>query len=185
MAIKPLKSQIQAIEKAKKEKEKEMLKKFKQQESERKEKEKHLKTVPPNIGTMIKRVSRINDHDGVVMLNPYDSNLVIYFKLRQKKYKADDIRILVNAKHSWVEFKFDKRWYIFDIQAKRKTELGIPIQAKDLATAEIYKMMSQTYSDIDEYMEKFDDKITMTKEEAMRYAMEDEGLNSVMIMKYH
>lgn len=171
------------VEKARKDKEKEMVKALKEKEkSEKLEKEKIKKDYPPTILTMSKRIKTIDPWNSIVKLDKYDSALIVAYKLQQKN--LTETRIAVNNKHCWVEFKFADVWYIFDITAITNLELESPIKAKIEANHSFYKQLSSYYN-IDDFYTRFENKLTLTKDEAKIEAMEDEGLNTVLFLKYH
>lgn len=171
------------VEKARKDKEKEINKALKEKEKmEKLEKEKIKKNYPPTILTMSKRIKTIDPWNTIVKLDKYDSALIVAYKLQQKN--LSETRIVVNNKHCWVEFNFAGVWYIFDVTAITNLELESPIKAKVEANHPFYKQLSSYYN-IDQFYDKFQHKISITKDEAKIEAMEDDGLNTVLFLKYH
>jgi len=151
-----------------------------------KELENISKRYPPLILTMLKRLKRIDPWNTVAGMNPYDCTVITYYKFRQVfKLSNEDLRIAVNALHSWVEFKYDDQWWIFDPIAVKNLDLGYPVKLKTHADKEEYTTLTRYYYQIEKFFEYYGDKIQYTEDEAKIRAMEDEGLHSVLKLKYY
>lgn len=161
--------------------------KMKKIEKELKEKEaterKNKNQYPPLISTLLKRLKRIDPWSGIASLDLYDSVLVSYFKLKQRN--IEKIRIASTPIHLWVEFFYDEKWWIFDPLAVKDLSLGDPVKQRIDAKEEKYKQLARYFDNIDDYLKKYDDKLTLTKDESKIEAMRDEGLSSVLKIKYH
>ena len=161
--------------------------KKKQDEKELKDKfamERHTKgNYPPLISTFLKRLRRIDPWSGALSMEIYDSILIFYYKLKQREISP--LRIAHNNKHTWVEFMYDDKWWIFDPHAIRNLAYGDPIKMRDDAQEPVYSILTRYYDDIDVFIDKFDAGITISKDEAKILAMKDENLSSVMKIKYH
>lgn len=145
-------------------------------------KEKNSQKYPPTISTMVKRIKRMDPWNTVVSMSCYDSSMIVYFKLKQKG--LEDVKIVTTSKHSWVEFEFSNHWYIIDVSAVKNKELGEPIKHVDDANNVMYKQLKSVYTNIDDYIEDFDDELSYDKDEAKIEAMQDSGLNTFLIIKY-
>lgn len=144
------------------------------------------KRYPPLILTLLKKLKRIDPWNTVANMDPINCTFVTYFKLRQAlKLNNDELRMTVNSKHAWVEFKYDDKWWIFDPIAIKNLNLGYPVKLKTHADKEEYLELSRYYYNCDEYFEKYEQKIDFTKDEAKIIAMEDGGLYSVFKINYH
>ena len=154
-----------------------------QKQKEETEKIYNREKYPPTIRTMIKRIKRIDPWNTVASLNHLDSSLVVYYKLKQKG--IENVRIVKAPNHSWVEFQFNENWYILDVKAVQDTSLGDPIKLKNEVTNPVYNTLSRYYEDVDEFYSRFENDFSLEKEEAQIEAMEDEGLNTFLIIKYH
>jgi hypothetical protein len=138
---------------------------------------------PPLISTMLKRLKRIDPWMGAIAMNKYDAILIFFFKLKQRDISP--LRIAKNNKHMWVEFTYDEKWWIFDPYAVKNLDYGDPVKQRIDATEEIYTMMTQYYTSIDDFMDRYSEDITISKDEARILAMKDENLSSVLQIKYH
>jgi hypothetical protein len=138
---------------------------------------------PPTITTMIKRIKRMDPWNTVVSMNNYDSSMIVFFKLKQKG--IDNVRIITTNNHSWVEFEFSDNWYIIDVSAIKNKEYGEPIKHVNDVKNEVYKKLKSTYTDIDDYIQNYEDKLSYDKDEAKIEAMQDSGLNTFLIIKYY
>lgn len=146
-------------------------------------KQKNSEKYPPTITTMMKRIKRIDPWTTVVSMSPFDSSMIVYFKLKQKG--IDNVKIITTSKHSWVEFEFSDNWYIIDVSAVKNKELGEPIKhVNDIYNNTVYKQLKSTYTDIDDYIDDFGDKLSYDKDESKIEAMQDTGLNTFLIIKY-
>lgn len=144
------------------------------------------KQYPPMILTLMKRLKRIDPWNSVAGMDPMNCAFISYYKLRQTlKLDNESLRIVVNTLHTWVEFKYDDKWWVFDPIAVNKLDLGYPIKLKSHADKEEYKDLSRNYYDMEKYLQRNDSKIKYTTDEAKIAAMEDTGLNSVLKLKYH
>jgi hypothetical protein len=161
--------------------------KTKQLEKQLKDKEaterKNKNQYPPLIATLLKRLKRIDPWSGIASLDLHDSVLVSYFKLKQRD--ISEVRIAVTPNHAWIEFNYDDKWWIFDPLAVKDLSLGDPVKQRLDAKEEKYKSLARYFDKIDEYIEKYDNKISLSKDEAKIEAMKDEGLSSVLKIKYH
>lgn len=141
---------------------------------------------PPLIATMLKRLKRIDPWNSVAGMSSIDCSFVTYFKLRQSlKLDNDNLRIVVNPSHSWTEFKYDDKWWIFDPIAVKKLDLGYPIKLKNHADKEEYTKLSKYYLNIDDFIKDYNEKLSLDKDEAKIKAMEDKDLSSVVKLKYY
>jgi len=138
---------------------------------------------PELILTMSKRLKRIDPWNTVAGIDKYQSVLITHYKLKQ--FGIDELRIGANSLHAWNEFKYDDRWWIFDPVAVRVRKLGAAVKCKCDATEIEYVTLSKYFTDVDEYIDSYNEYLTLTKDECKIAAMEDEGLNSVLKIKYH
>lgn len=141
------------------------------------------KQYPPLILTMLKRLKRIDPWMGAISFDLEDSILIFYYKLKQRDISP--IRIAYNTQHKWVEFNYDDNWWVFDPHAVKKMEYGDPVKLKSNTFEEPYTGLTRYFKDLDSFIETFDYKITISKDEAKILAMKDEGLTSVLNIKYH
>ena len=160
--------------------------KNKELEKRTKELENISKRYPPLILTMLKRLKRIDPWNTVAGMDPLNCAFVTYYKLRQT-LKFDDklLRIVNNSIHTWVEFNYDDKWWIFDPVAVKNLDLGYPVKLKTHATKPEYLNLSRHYYNINQFFEEFESKLKFEKDEAKIAAMADEGLASVLHLKYH
>jgi hypothetical protein len=169
---------VKAQEIAAKKKETESKLQQKQREEDLKSKTKY----PDVILTMMKRLRRISPWSPVVSMNPYQASLIAFFKLKQLGIK--ECRFSANAMHSWVEFKYDDRWWTFDLIAVRETHLGDPIKSILIANEDEYKALTAHYDLPYDFIEKYHEHISITIDDAKIIAMEDDSLNTIRI-NYH
>ena len=165
--------------------EKERLNKIKMKEREEKQKvaaeakaNNPNRTYPPLILTMMKRLKRIDPWNTVAGMHHYQSALVTYYKLKQ--FGMEKLRISANNQHAWCEFDFDGIWWVFDPIAVRIMKLGSPVKKHSECIEQEYIILTRSYTDINDYIETFDEFINITKDEAKIIAMEDEGLLTVL-----
>ena len=151
-------------------------------EEHQKERQWNNEKYPPTISTMVKRIKRIDPWNTVVSMSPYDSALIVYFKFKQKG--LENVRMATTHSHAWVEFEFDNNWYIIDVSAVNNKELGEPIKFKRDVDSPVYKNLVRYFDDVDSYIETYDDKLSFEKDEAKIEAMNDQGLNTFLIIKY-
>lgn len=144
--------------------------------------EKERLVYPSFIATILKRSRRIDPWHGVASFEPLDCALITFFKLRQ--FGMSDIRISNNTEHTWVEFKYNEEWWIFDPIAVRKLSLGEPLKRQKFNNVEIYNNLNRYFYDIDAYIENFESILEYDSDEAKIAAMKDSGLNSIFRIKY-
>lgn len=172
------------VKKARMDAEKKLEKQKKETDRLQQKIDKEKSQYPPTILTLAKRVKRMDPWNTVVRMDTYDACMVVYYKLKQRGIDSDDLRIAINNKHAWVEFRFADRWYIIDVKAILNPEYGTPIKEKSSADYNFYKLLTRFYT-IDEFYKNYSHKIEFTKDEAKVLAMEDEGLNSAIKVIYH
>jgi len=140
-------------------------------------------TYPEFILTLQKRLKRVDPWNGVINMKTKQMVLVIYFKLKQMG--ISNLKIVSNNIHSWIEFEYFDRWWIFDLLAVRDKSLGDPIKKKGNENHSTYTSFSRVYTSMDRYIEDFEDEIYIDKDEAKILAMEDAGLNTIGKINYH
>jgi hypothetical protein len=160
------------------------LEKERQRKKELEEFEKKKKQYPPLIMTISKRLERIDPWNSVARLSPWDCSYITYYKLKQFGF-SEGLRIVTTAQHAWVEFKFNNEWWIFDPTAVRKINLGDALKRKKYNQVEEYLDMQTVFDNVEDYVMRYDKKITYEPDEAKILAMSDDGLNSVLRIKYH
>lgn len=168
-------------------------KRLKQLEIQNKELEKENKSLqnvskqyPPLILTLLKKLKRIDPWNTVAGLTPINCALITYYKLKQTlKLKSDELRIASNPLHTWVEFNYNDKWWIFDPIAVSNLTLGYPVKQKSSTDKEEYLKLTQYYYNIQDYYDDYDNKIDYTQDEAKIAAMEDSGLRTVLKLNYH
>ena len=138
---------------------------------------------PEAILTMLKRLKRIDPWKGVAVLDPYNAAVVVYYKLRQNG--IEPLRFKSSAKHAWVEFKYDGKWWIFDPLAVRLSSLGEPIKRSIEAKEDAYRGISRTFDTLKEFYDTFERKIHLSHDEAKVTAQGDYHLGTVIKMNYH
>lgn len=146
--------------------------------------EKSKNIYPPLISTIAKRLERIDPWNSVASLNPWDCAYVTFYKLKQFGF-SEGLKLISTSRHAWVEFKFNDEWWIFDPLATRRVSLGAALKRKKYVTQEEYLEMNMEFENIDDYVNQYSRKLTLTPDEAKIQAMSDDGLNSVLRIKYH
>lgn len=172
------------VEKARAEMKREMERKKRQEDKDAEKLAKERATYPPTVLTLAKRIKRMDPWNTVVQMDPTDACVVVYYKLKQRGIHTENLRIAVNVKHCWVEFKFADRWYIIDVKSILQPDLGQPLKEKTTANHSFYTNLTRYY-DIDDFFKSYGHRIEYTKDEAKIIAMEDEGLNSAIKVIYH
>jgi len=138
---------------------------------------------PEVILTILKRLKRIDPNRTVAGMDPHQAALISFFKLKQSGFK--ELRIGSNSIHAWVEFEYDKKWWIFDPVAVKDRSLGLPVKKKSDTEEIQYSTLSRYYSNVDDYIETWNNSIDYTKDECKIAAMDDPGLQQALNISYH
>lgn len=140
-------------------------------------------TYPEVILTILKRTKRIDPNRTVAAMDHYQAALVSYYKLKQAGF--DKLKIGANSIHAWVEFEYDRKWWIFDPVAVRKRNLGLPVKKKSDTTEVEYSTLTRYFNTVSDYLDVYGKEIDLSPDECKIAAMEDEGLHSALTINYH
>jgi len=153
-------------------------------EKERKEKkeleevEKEKLEFPFLISSLYRKLKRMDLKSSILKMNPWECAYVCYYGLHRLPF-CDERKVVVSNRHAWVEFKFNDEWWIFDPLAIIDNELKEPLRRRKYTNIDIYNSLRSEFDDIKAFKSIYDNKISLTEDEAKIAAMEDRLLNSL------